>query len=596
MITRMKKITALVSEKEREKFIASLRRAGVFHPEEIKGPVAHEVRFAADKAEKLARMIDELAPYASGAESADTKAAEKEMLATADIVNTLVREKQEYKENICDMQNRMRWFDPWGAFDPDDIISLRGVGVSIRLYRAPRRDFRKAKEVKTPHCKVSHDRNYVYLVSVSRHAEEKLPFEEMALPAYGPLQLQEKIHGLEEKIKITDKTLASTAAVLASARKCKNRLDAERDFLRVKFGMKEEAKFAYIRGFCPEKKVKKITAMAKRHGLGYLVQDPDNLEETPTLITNPKWISIISPVFGFMKTLPGYNEFDISFWFLIFFSIFFAMLIGDAGYGLLFLVVTFVISRVERNLPRQPFFLMYVLSVATIIWGAATGTWFGSERIAQQPFFSMFIVEKLDSFRSVSRNVVIYICFLIGAVHLSVAHLLRAVRVINSVKALAQIGWILILWGMFFTAGTFVIDRPFPSFAGWLFVPGILMVLFFANPDKGIFKGALSSMAQLPLSIISSFGDIVSYLRLFAVGYASVVVASSFNEMALSEGVNGVWSALIAATILFLGHMLNITLGFLAIIVHGVRLNMLEFSSHLSMEWSGRPYEPFAEK
>jgi len=102
-------------------------------------------------------------------------------------------------------------------------------------------------------------------------------------------------------------------------------------------------------------------------------------------------------------------------------------------------------------------------------------------------------------------------------------------------------------------------------------------------------------LTEVPLKIISSFGDIVSYIRLFAVGYASVVLASTFNDMAVSVGFNSIITSLAAALILFLGHGLNIILGFMAVIVHGVRLNMLEFSGQMGMEWSGKEYTPFKE-
>jgi V/A-type H+-transporting ATPase subunit I len=171
---------------------------------------------------------------------------------------------------------------------------------------------------------------------------------------------------------------------------------------------------------------------------------------------------------------------------------------------------------------------------------------------------------------------------------------MRAARVINSIKALSQVGWIMILWGMFFAAGTLVIGRTFPPFAGWLLAGGIPMALFFSNPERGILKGALGTLAQLPLSVIGAFSDIVSYLRLFAVGYATVVVAQSFNNMAIG-GAHGILGGLAAALILFLGHTLNILLGFMAVIVHGIRLNMLEFSGHLDMQWSGKKYDPFRE-
>ena len=113
--------------------------------------------------------------------------------------------------------------------------------------------------------------------------------------------------------------------------------------------------------------------------------------------------------------------------------------------------------------------------------------------------------------------------------------------------------------------------------------------------QKNIIKGIFTTLGDLPLSIVSSFSDIVSYLRLFAVGYASVTVANSFNNMAIGSGIHSILGGLIAALVLFLGHGLNIMLGLMSVIVHGIRLNMLEFSGHLNMQWAGKKYEPFKE-
>ena len=108
-------------------------------------------------------------------------------------------------------------------------------------------------------------------------------------------------------------------------------------------------------------------------------------------------------------------------------------------------------------------------------------------------------------------------------------------------------------------------------------------------------KGFLTTLGDLPLTMISSFSDVVSYLRLFAVGYASVTVAASFNGMAVGDGITGIVAGLAAAITLFLGHTLNIVLCLMGVIVHGVRLNMLEFSGHMNMQWSGQEYLPFKE-
>ncbi len=316
--------------------------------------------------------------------------------------------------------------------------------------------------------------------------------------------------------------------------------------------MQEEGKFSYLVGFCPAKKVGQIIAMAERRKFGYVSQDPDDPEEAPTLMYNPIWIRIIDPVFQFMNILPGYKEMDISFPFLIFFSLFFAMLIGDAGYGIFFLLVTFLMRRKFKKLPREPFFLMYVLSIATIVWGTLTGAWFGSEKIASLHFLEILTIKGISGASEAARNGLINLCFMIGAIQLTVAHGLRAVRNINSMKVIAEFGWIMIVWGMFFMAGKMVIAAYFPPFALWLLGLGTFFALIFANAGKGMLKGIGTTLIELPLHIISSFGDVVSYIRLFAVGYAGATVAESFNEMLLGGGVHSVLRGLIVAVLLWM--------------------------------------------
>ncbi len=338
-----------------------------------------------------------------------------------------------------------------------------------------------------------------------------------------------------------------------------------------------------------------MKSLAKKNGLGYMVEDPEDITKVPTLITNPKWVRIVDPVFNFMNTIPGYGEFDISRTFLIFFSLFFAMLIGDAGYGLIFLALTFFFRKKFRKSPAEMFVLMYVLSTSTIIWGILTGTWFGAEQIARLPVISSCVIQKISSFGEDNQKFMIAFSFFIGAVHLSIARLLRMARWGKSLKSLAEAGWISVIWGMYFAAGLLVIGRDFPEFAKWLLVGGCALVLLFEKFQKNVLKGMLKTLADLPLSFIGAFSDVVSYLRLFAVGYASVVLAENFNAMAIGNGVNSILGALMAAIILFAGHTLNIALALMAVLVHGIRLNLLEFSGQLGMEWSGKKFTPFKE-
>jgi V/A-type H+-transporting ATPase subunit I len=188
-----------------------------------------------------------------------------------------------------------------------------------------------------------------------------------------------------------------------------------------------------------------------------------------------------------------------------------------------------------------------------------------------------------------------HLSFLIGAIHLTIAHAIRGVMFINSIKALSEVGWIALVWGLFLITEQLVLGKSMPDWGIWLFVGGAALVALFSVESKNFFKSMGVSLANLPLSLISGFSDIVSYVRLFAVGMATAAVAASFNNMILPDGVGemGFLGLVMAAIALLLGHGLNIALALMAVMVHGIRLNMLEFAGHLGVQFSGQAYKPF---
>jgi len=156
------------------------------------------------------------------------------------------------------------------------------------------------------------------------------------------------------------------------------------------------------------------------------------------------------------------------------------------------------------------------------------------------------------------------------------------------------VGWILMTWTMFFAATFFVCGDPFPMPLGMIMGgTGLALIVLFMTPVNRL-KNEFIHHAMLPLTVISNFVDVVSYVRLFAVGMASVQVAQSFNTMSLQMAAGRVWAAPIVALILVGGHGLNILLSALSVLVHGIRLNTLEFSSHIGLQWAGLKYRPFS--
>jgi V/A-type H+-transporting ATPase subunit I len=315
------------------------------------------------------------------------------------------------------------------------------------------------------------------------------------------------------------------------------------------------------------------------------VRDPD---EAPTLVRNPRWVRPIEPLFGFLGVVPAYGHVDISVPFLAFFGLFFAMIVGDAGYGLLFLALTEWGARRAKAPPRRVVALMRLLSVATVGWGLLSGNVFG---IAVLP--SALAWFRLD-WLTVERNV-IGLTFAIGATHLTLAHLWNAVRYANRLRALAELGWVATTWTMYLLARQLVLGDPFPAAAWPVFGVGVALILAFTTPWRRL-RREWFGHAVLPLSLVNNFVDVVSYVRLFAVGAATFAVAGAFNELAAGIGLEGPIGGVLTALVLFFGHALNVLLAAMGVLVHGVRLNTLEFAGHLGLPWTGHAYRPFAHR
>jgi V/A-type H+-transporting ATPase subunit I len=371
----------------------------------------------------------------------------------------------------------------------------------------------------------------------------------------------------------------------------KNSWHKDLEFYETLYGMGQEGELTYLKGYVPFDTVPKLLGMAKKEGWGILLKTPSEEDNVPTLIRNPAWIALIRPMFKLLEIIPGYRELDISPVFIIFFSIFFGMLIGDAGCGLVYLLVTFIAQKKlgSKVKDKSVFFLFYLLSSCAIIWGLLVGSFFGQEWLLKAGYKPL-----APSLNNVSF--VQALCFLIGAIHLSIAHSWRAALKAPSLTALADLGWVSIIWAAFFLAKTLLLGDLFPSFGKWLIITGLMLVLFFTSPQRNILKRVGEGLGTIALGLMNNFTDVVSYVRLFAVGLAGTAIADAFNSMAL--GVNKGTIVTLAASVLIMiaGHALNIILGPISVLVHGVRLNVLEFSSHANVSWSGFEYKPLSKK
>jgi len=578
----MKKITLIVQSKDTQAALESLRNLSVVHIEHQNVPAGIEVR----------KLKDEiLCTSEATAALADTQIQRELDRSPTEISETilnLLKEKEVLNENILKRHRSIDQWQEWGDFAPDVIKDLRNRNLFIRLARIPvktKKQIPAGVIVQTLFQKSG----LRYCALISRDKID-VPFEVLELPNMSLSSMLKLQKDDQQRIKDIDGDLIVYAGHKKALADYLEQLRSILQFHEVWAGMGKFETLSYVRGYIPYDSVEILEKAANKEKWGMMIEDPDANDNVPTLIRNPRWVQIIKPVFDLIKALPGYKEVDISLWFLLFFSVFFGILIGDAGYGIIIFILNFFLHmKLKKSIKDTRIFpLIYALSICAIIWGVLTGTFFGQAWLHTR-------FKPLMPFLSESKNVQT-VCFLIGALHLSIAHLWRGLMKFPHLKSLAEIGWICLLWGAFFLARVLILDETFPIFAKWFFIVGATLILFFTNPTKNIFKSVGSGLQEFLLNVVNSFTDVVSYIRLFAVGTATVAVADAFNQMATSAGGSGVIGGAITVLILLFGHTLNILLGAMSILVHGVRLNVLEFSSHLNMEWAGVPYFPFKTK
>ncbi|MFH1413587.1 MAG: hypothetical protein ABIG56_01915 [Candidatus Omnitrophota bacterium] len=581
MIVAMKKITIFVQSKDASHSITKLRSLGVLHIEHQQAPLSCDVSALRDNIALIEDALGILSQAAAPQELTDWKFTARHIID----LNKRVEQLEEYSRTL---KSRISDWRAWGDFDPEAIKNLEKNNIYVKLYQIPDKEIKQLD----PHLivkKISTPRGIANCLVISQ-AKVEIPYKELSLPKIGLKRMQDR---LAEDIKVTGvikQDILKQRCFYNDLAKVKKIKESELEFQLALSGMGQSGRISYLSGYVPFDALGGLEVASKEQSWGMVVSEPSEEDRVPTLIRNPRWVSIINPIFKVIEVVPGYRELDISLWFLIFFSIFFGMLIGDAAYGAIFFLLTFLAQmKWGRRLKEgSVFMLLYILSSCAIIWGVLSGTFFGQEWLPQ------WVKPVIPALR-VDKNIQT-LCFLLGATHLSIAHLWRGVIKYPSLKALSELGWILILWAAFFLAKLLILGDNFPGFMKWFLIAGAGLVLLFTNPGKNIFKSLGQGLGNLLLNLVNNFTDLVSYIRLFAVGLATVAVADSFNKMALGVGFNSIAAGVLTAFILLLGHTLNIMLGPMSILVHGVRLNVLEFCNHLDIKWSGFAYKPLKEE
>ncbi len=637
MIVPMKKVSLVVLESEKERTLKKLRKLGLVHIEAMQGSGQRLIRLGEQitKLENgIALVSDRLEKNAEQLHLSTEKALE-----AAERIASLTKEKEATRTEMLLSQAELDRFDAWGDINPCDIAYLENKGIAITLYDMPPAAYAEIKEQITT-VVLSQNKTNVMLVAVKLTEDEDFPknFGQylVPLPESPTNEIRAKVSALKARMDEIENELVSSASYTEAMQKAISDLKKDVEFENYSTGMESASlsegedisvNISFFTGYIQTEDLDKLKAAAKENSWGLLAEDPTPDDNVPTKLKNNKFVSLIYPLTNFLGTVPGYFEYDISAWFLGFILVFFGIIFGDGGYGLIICAIAgipiFKAIKAKKPIP-DAFLLILLMGAATIVWGTLTCTWFGLDpqmlptflQKISVPVISNVYADKLwyppwtngQAALTTTQNVQI-VCFALALVQLTVAHVKGMVRNRKSLKLLGDLGSILQLFGIFyvvlslvvngavFSLGLTVFGLPMSVIAITMVVAGFLINFCFANYEGSIKESIVSNLKNLVsclLGIINVFSDIVSYIRLWAVGLAGAAISATVNELA-SPMLGNFLFMIFAIVILVFGHGLNMILNVLSVIVHGVRLNTLEFSSHLDMSWSGQKFEPFEE-
>ena len=636
MIVPMKKVSLIIMGDKKTEALKKLRKLGMIHIEitEGSGERLNELK------EQISLLENAIFIVGSKKTTAEKELTVDESLNIAKEISTLTDEKKNCQAEMITLNSELERIKSWGELEPESIKDLVKKGIDVAFYEVPKKEYGSFDEgVKT--IKLGESKNSVkfMLIKSGFDDEEKLVESlnsyKLELPQMSTEEMRQRSAELGDKIKSIDEKILSYGNYTNTLKNAVKVCEKEIEFEVYATGMADEnlsddknVSVAHFKGYIETENLDKLKETAKSNSWGLLVEDPTQEDDVPTKLKNNKFVSLIYPLTDFLGAVPGYFEYDISGWFLAFILIFFGIIFGDGGYGLFICAVAaipIIKSLVAKKTVSPTFLLIGLLGLSTVLWGTLTCTWFGlsPEQIPQWlqnlsiPVISNVYEDRIwhpfwtqgEVGLTTAQNLQIF-CFSLALIQLTIAHIKGAKRNIKSLKALGDIGSILQLFGIYYLVLSLVVNPEVFSFS--LVISGIpvgtvslvliglgfVLSFIFSNYEGNIIKSILASLTNIVsvlLGVVNVFSDIVSYIRLWAVGLAGAAIAATVNELA-GPLLGNFLFMIIAIMLLVFGHGLNMILNVLSVIVHGIRLNTLEFSSHLDMSWSGHKFKPFNEQ
>lgn len=600
MIAKMKKLTFLVYHKEYDAFLKSIRDLGVVH-------VATKAQGSAENA-ALQESIRLSARYAAAIKMLQGLNVQPAAAHTGDVgkgtealaeIEDVQQQIQQVAHKLQAVEKELVQLEPWGDFDPKSVARLRDAGYQIDFYICSDKQFKEEWVDLYNATEINHVGSKLYFVTVMPKGENiDLEVETAKLPDCSLSDLHVRKENLAKQSEALQARLKDLAAsVVPDLQAAQAQVHSQIEFSKVVLNTDSLAdnKLMLLQGWAPADCVSKIKDFLESKEVYYEVADPTPEDDVPILLDNKGFFRLFEPIMR-LYMLPKYNELDLTPFFAPFFMLFFGLCLGDSGYGLFMLLAVTVYRLVAKNISAsmKPILtLVQLLGASTMVCGLLTGTCFGFNLYdIQLPLF-----QSLKEAISLDNQQMFNLSLILGGVQIIFGMILKAVN--QTIQfgfkyAVATIGWLFILvsTAIAFAAPGFM---PMGGTVHMVFLAiGVLMAYLYNSPGKNVFVNIGLGLWDSYNMATGLLGDVLSYVRLFALGLSGGILASVFNSLAVGMSPDNVIAGPIVMVLIFvIGHAINMFMNVLGAMVHPMRLTFVEFFKNSGYEGGGKEYKPF---
>ena len=588
MISKMLKYQLFVYHKDYEGFMTALREIGVAHIETIKSDIPAQ-------GESLLREIVKLKDTFQFLDKRTVKPDDAESVRTADDV---LYEVEQIKERFAEIEkdkrdiNRdLQMLAPWGTLPAEQLRLIKQKGIHLFLYSCNISSWNPEWEKEFVIEVINKDKQNIYFAIVSESlVQPEIKAELMQIPERSLSKLEEVQHEISLETRVLNERLDELAGVKQLLLKAIDRKESELEWEAAVHQTEGEGdgRLKLLQIWVPQKKVPEIREFLRSSQAVFLEETPTEKDNVPILLKNDKFNRLFHPI-GDLFSLPTYSEMDLTPFFAPFFTLFFGMCLGDVGYGLIILLALTVL-RITGKFGefKGALILGQFLGGSAVIFGLLTGTIFGADLGALEVKW----MEDLK-FHFLQTDELFNLSLIIGLSQILFGMSIRVVnrwRMYGVLYGLSPLGWILGIIG-----GGLIIAFSLTTIGYIMLTTGIALILLFSDPSRGIFARLGLGLWDL-YGITGLFGDVLSYVRLFALGLSSGILGLVVNNIAFSliEG-GGLIGYFFFVIILVFGHGLNFAISTLSAFVHPIRLTFVEFYKNAGFIGGGKAYQPFGK-